>query len=138
MKKLKWRGKHKVVWVLTRDRKFSVKSLYRNMAAEDCNFPQKILWKVKVLAKIKVFLWLVKRKSIVTKDSLLKGAGEVPRNVCFVVKMKLLIIYFSPVLLLHWSGVCLNVPFVWDLLPLLLKISLGDGLKTFRKVDKKN
>lgn len=36
-----------------------------------CNFPQKILCKVKVPAKIKDFLWLMVRKNYLTNDNLL-------------------------------------------------------------------
>ena len=34
-------GKVQVEWSLTRDKKFSVKILYRKLIALDCNFPQK-------------------------------------------------------------------------------------------------
>ena len=61
-------GKDKVEWTLTRDRKFSVKSLYRKLITEECDFLQKFLRKVKVPAKIKIFLWLANRKSFLTKD----------------------------------------------------------------------
>lgn len=34
------------------------------------DFPQKFLWKIKILLKIRIFLWLIAHKSILTKDVL--------------------------------------------------------------------
>lgn len=68
--------KDRVVWTLGVDRKFSVKSLYRKLITEGCNFPQKFMWNVKVPAKNKVFLWLVNKKSILTRDSLLRRGSK--------------------------------------------------------------
>lgn len=61
---------------LSADKKFSVKCLYRELIVVECYFPQKFLRKVKVPVKIKVFLWLVNTKSILTMDSLLKSGWK--------------------------------------------------------------
>ena len=65
-------GKDKITWTLTADNEFSVRSLYKELITLGLKFPQKYLWKIKVPAKIKVFLWLVNKKSILTGDVLLK------------------------------------------------------------------
>ena len=68
-------GRDKPMWMLTTNRKFSVKSLYLHLIKSDVGFPHKFMWKVKVPAKIKFFLWLLNKKSIITRDNLLKKRG---------------------------------------------------------------
>lgn len=46
-------------WMLTNDGIFFVKSLYIFLIKTDMGFAQKFLWKVKVPAKIEMFLWLL-------------------------------------------------------------------------------
>ena len=65
-------GKDKITWTLTADNKFSVRSLYKKLITLGLKFPQKYLCKIKVPPKIKVFLWLVNKNSILTRDVLLK------------------------------------------------------------------
>ena len=65
-------GADKVLWTLTADHKFSVGSLYRKLIVVGIKFPQKYLWKTKVPTKLKVFLWLINKKSILTRDVLLR------------------------------------------------------------------
>lgn len=81
-------GKDRVVWTLSADIIFFVKSLFRKLIAEDFNFPPKFFVETEVPAKIKVFLWLVNRKSILTRDSLLKRNGRGVKNVFSVRKKK--------------------------------------------------
>lgn len=54
-------GKDEPMWMLTADRKFSVKSLYMFLVKIGCGFPHKFPWKIKVHAKIKAFLWLINK-----------------------------------------------------------------------------
>lgn len=51
-------GKDEVRWMLTADRKFTVKSLYMFLIKINCGFSQKFLWKIKVPGKVKVFCGL--------------------------------------------------------------------------------
>ena len=53
-------------------RVFSVKSLYNAIKIKQSGCPFKKLWFIKVPAKIKVFLWLVAKRSILTHDVLKK------------------------------------------------------------------
>jgi hypothetical protein len=51
---------------------FSVKSTYNALTNCDGGQPFKHIWKSKIPAKIKIFLWLVANEAILTKDNLLK------------------------------------------------------------------
>lgn len=90
-------GKDQVEWTLTADKKIYVTFLYRKLVENDCNLPQKFLWKV-IPAKIKVFLWLLARKSILTKDNLLKRGWKGSKQCFFVDRMRAQIIYFFSML----------------------------------------
>lgn len=52
--------------------KFLLSLLYRQLVMSECGFPQKFLWKTKVPSKIKLFLWLMVKINILTKDNLIK------------------------------------------------------------------
>lgn len=64
--------KDKLTWALNANGRFSVKSLYEQMILSSVNFPFKFLWKINVPPKIRVFVWLLVRNSVLTKDNLLK------------------------------------------------------------------
>lgn len=53
-------------------RGFSVKSLYNSFQTKKCEKIYKVLWKMKLPFKIKIFLWLVLWMRILTKDNPLK------------------------------------------------------------------
>jgi hypothetical protein len=51
---------------------FSVNSFYKEVKRSQIAVPSKFLWKTRLPYKIKVFLWLVMYKKILTKDNLFK------------------------------------------------------------------
>ncbi len=59
-------------WKLNKSGVFSVKSFYRALMIQGSGFPFKKIWKFKIPPRVKVFLWLVLKNSILTKDNLLK------------------------------------------------------------------
>jgi hypothetical protein len=61
----------KVVWLLG-NKGFSVKSFYKENKCSLITVPSNFLWKTRLHHKIKVFLWLVMHKKILTKDNLNK------------------------------------------------------------------
>ena len=65
----------KLRWTLTSSGNFSVKSFYLAMQLSN-TVPYKFLWKVKIPLRVKTFLWLVLKKSILTRDVLLKRGGK--------------------------------------------------------------
>jgi hypothetical protein len=56
-----------------------------------CNkvVPYKFMWKVKIPLRIKTFLWLMLKKSILTRDVMLQRGGKCEKNVFSVGVMKL-------------------------------------------------
>jgi hypothetical protein len=57
------------VWGLTTTSAFTVKSMYINMLDDDTKYLKKYIWKMKIPLKIKVFMWFLHRKVILTKDN---------------------------------------------------------------------
>jgi hypothetical protein len=51
---------------------FTVNSLYKKNSIDQATVPYRFLWKSKLPQKIKVFIWLVVRNKILTKDNLIK------------------------------------------------------------------
>lgn len=83
--------KDKLTWSLSANGQFSVKSFYNLLIINDMHFPYKLLCKIKVPPKIRVFVWLLIRNSVLvlTKDNLLKrGWSGNPKCICYVVLMK--------------------------------------------------
>ena len=71
---------YKIFWVLTTYRKFTVKSLYRQMIIVESGFPQKFLCNFKVPPVV--------RNKIPTSDNFLSRVGKVIRIVCFMGKTR--------------------------------------------------
>jgi hypothetical protein len=61
--------------------------------SDEVTVPYGLLWKSKLPHKIKVFIWLVVRNKILTKDNLKKQIGMVLVIVVSVVALNRLIIY---------------------------------------------
>jgi hypothetical protein len=60
------------VWKLTTNGSFSVKSMYEDMMNDHTPFLHKFLWKMKIPLKIKIFMWFLSNKVLLTKDNLVK------------------------------------------------------------------
>ena len=60
------------VWKLTNNGMFTVKSLYEDLMNDHTVFLRKYLWKLKIRLKIKIFMWFLNRKVLLTKDNLVK------------------------------------------------------------------
>jgi hypothetical protein len=64
-------GKDRVKWKIGTSGQFRIKDLYLQMRAEG-SFPQKFMWKIKIPMKVRIFLWLMIKCSVLTKDNLLR------------------------------------------------------------------
>jgi hypothetical protein len=63
--------------------RFSVKSIYLDMLNDNTVFLRKYIWKMKVPLKIRIFMWFVYRKEILTKDNLKKRNWQGSSRCCF-------------------------------------------------------
>jgi hypothetical protein len=72
----------RIMWNLGR-KGFSVNSIYKNKMEDQVLIPYKFLWKSKLPQKIKIFIWLVVRNKILTKDNLKKRNWNGSLECCF-------------------------------------------------------
>jgi hypothetical protein len=70
-------------WSLKSDGQFSVSSMYQALLDSDIIPHNSHLWKIRIPLKIKVFLWLLYRESILTKDNLVKRNCHGKDKCCF-------------------------------------------------------
>ena len=70
-------------WSLTNSGKFTVKSLYLDFMSGHANFLRKYIWKMKVPLKIRIFMWFLYRKVILTKDNLARRNWHGCKTCCF-------------------------------------------------------
>jgi hypothetical protein len=64
---------HDVVsWKRTVSKSFTVKSVYEHLTGDDNGSCYRRIWKAKISARIKKFMWLVEQGAILTKDNMLK------------------------------------------------------------------
>lgn len=68
-------GEDTVSWKLGTKGKFSVKSVYNALTENDVGPYHKKIWTGKIPAKIKIFLWLILNKALLTKDNLIRRNG---------------------------------------------------------------
>lgn len=62
----------KCTWLLTKSGRFSVRSLYLALKTDQAAWPHRKLWHVKIPLKVKVFLWLMLKNSVLARDNLAK------------------------------------------------------------------
>lgn len=94
----------RVHWRLTNSGIFTVKSMYLNLI-NITNIPKSInIWRVKVPLRIKVFMWFVHKKVILTKDNLAKRNWREVLDVAFVLTRRTLHTSFSNVHLREFYG----------------------------------
>jgi hypothetical protein len=60
------------VWKLTPNGVFSVKSMYEDLINDNTPYMKKYIWKIKIPLKIKIFIWFLSNKVLLTKDNLVK------------------------------------------------------------------
>ena len=70
-------------WGLTTSGKFTVNSLYLDYLSDNTRFLRKYIWKMKVPLKIKIFMWFLYRREILTKDNLVKRKWNGCEKCCF-------------------------------------------------------
>jgi hypothetical protein len=58
------------VWKLTTSGSFTVKSMYEDYMNGHTIYLRKYIWKLKIPLKVKIFMWFLHRKVILTKDNL--------------------------------------------------------------------
>lgn len=79
-------SKDETVWGLTKNGIFSVKSFYTGMkmqeAASMMGVIHKKIWQIKVPLKIRIFLWLLLKDSVLTKDNLKKRGWKKGNETC--------------------------------------------------------
>jgi hypothetical protein len=93
-------------WLLTESGQFSTKSFY--LALQNFNaVPYKFLWKVKIPLRIKTFIWLVLRKSILTKDNLIHRGGKCDAKCVFCGKDESIdhLLFLCPLARYMWNVV---------------------------------
>jgi len=61
-----------VIWKFDKKGCFSVKSVYKFLTTNDADIYYKKIWKGKIPAKIKIFLWLVANNALLTRDNMTK------------------------------------------------------------------
>jgi hypothetical protein len=70
-------------WNLTASGQFSVKSMYLDLLDNPVGNLKKYIWKIKVPLKIRIFLWFLHKKVILTKDNLKKRNWQGCSKCCF-------------------------------------------------------
>jgi hypothetical protein len=71
------------VWNLTTTGLFTVKSMYEDLMNDHTPFLRKYLWKLKIPLKIKIFMWFLNNKVLLTKDNLAKRNWKGCTKCCF-------------------------------------------------------
>ena len=59
------------MWKLTTSGLFTVKSMYEDLMNDHTTYLRKYLWKMKIPLKIKIFMWFLINKVLLTKDGVM-------------------------------------------------------------------
>jgi len=93
-----------VVWKLGKSNSFTVKSIYNGLSKAESGIYHKRIWKGKIPAKIKIFLWLMTNNAILTKDNLqkMKWQGDPSCAFCDCVETVSHLFFQCPVVKVIW------------------------------------
>jgi hypothetical protein len=107
-------------WLLNSNGRFSDNSMYQ--AFLDTNIVPNIsyLWKIKILLKIKVFVWLLYRKAILIKDNLVKRNWYGNVMCCFCNSLETI---------QHLLFDCVLAKFLWRVIQLTFGILALNNIK---------
>jgi hypothetical protein len=92
------------LWRWAANKVFSVKSVYNHLTKNEVGVDYRRVWKAKLPEKIKIFMWFLEQKVVLTKDNTIRRKwqlirlGESGRIVPLAIsvgKQKLMITYFS-------------------------------------------
>ena len=64
-------------------RVFFVKSMYSHLGSNEVRVYYKYVWKAKIPLKIKIFMWLVKQNTILTRDNLSRKGWQGDKTCSF-------------------------------------------------------
>lgn len=110
-----------ISWKLESRGKFSVKSTYNAVTSCDYGHNYKYIWKGKISAKIKIFLWLVANNALLTKDNMIrrKWIGDPSCYFCQQPETVSHLLFACPVAKAVWAifATCLcanNIPASFD------------------------
>ena len=76
-------GRDHFRWNLHNDGIFTVRSMYLHEMNQHAPFCHKLIWKLKIPLKIKIFFWYLQRGVILTKDNLLRKNWKGSLKCCF-------------------------------------------------------
>ena len=65
-------GLDNFIWNLTKSGLFTVRSFYLYLIDTQPPFRHKLIWKLKIPLKIKIFFWFLQKGVLLTKDNLVK------------------------------------------------------------------
>jgi hypothetical protein len=100
-----------IQWKFGNNGHFSVKSVYKALTVSDADPYHMKIWKGKIPAKIKIFLWLIMNNVILTKENMIKRRWlEAPLAIS-VIGMKLFLIFFFNAVLQKLFGP--HCPLCW-------------------------
>jgi hypothetical protein len=85
----------KFIWKLNELGVFTVKSMYLDLVEGHTIFLRKYLWKLKLPLKIKIFMWFLNKKVLLTKDNLLSVIEKGVKNIVTVMNLKLSTFIFN-------------------------------------------
>jgi hypothetical protein len=77
-----------VVWKWAASKKITVKSVYDHLTKNDNGPAFKNIWKSKLPEKIRIFMWFLAQRVVLTKDNMLKKNWKGILIVIFVVHWK--------------------------------------------------
>lgn len=101
----------KIQWCLGKGGRYTVKSMYDSLTRSEKGLYQKKIWKGKIPAKIKIFLWLVHNDAVLTKENLRKRKWQGdPRCVfCNDIESSSHLFFTCPIAKIIWSIVAICI-----------------------------
>jgi hypothetical protein len=109
-------------WSLNFSGQFFVISIYQAFIDTNVVPNNSFLWKIKIRLKIKVFIWLLYREAILTKDNVVKRIWHGNIKCCFCDSLETI---------QHWFFECALAKFIWRVIQITFGLSTPNSIHVF-------
>jgi hypothetical protein len=96
------------IWKWSKNKQFTMRSVYDHLTRNGNGPTYKAIWKAKIPDKVKIFMWLVAQKSILTKDNLIKRKGNPTCYFCGAAETVEHLLFECPVAKFVWGVVAIS------------------------------
>jgi hypothetical protein len=103
--------KDRPIWKWAKSGKFSVRSVYEHLTKDEVGPAYKAIWRAKIPEKVRIFMWLIAQKAVLTKDNMIRKNWQGDPNCYFCGSIEIVehLLFNCPIAMVVWGVVALSI-----------------------------